>query len=736
MRSFVLFLGLVACGDNLHPPRLLMEVGPAAPEYGRAPFPTDAVREGGRLTRIEGLERVVGQHADLVAAHLEGLGGWGLRPTIEFFIQGPLDPATVPATTRTLTDALVVLDVDPATAEQLAPIPWDWRYDEVRGVIAGSPQLGVQLRENTRYAAVLTTDVRGLDNAPVFGTYSLGLLEQDPPERWQTTGQAYAELKVVPQLENRIAGLTVFTTQPASDLLIKARNVVANTGVVEAPVLAFDDDALIFDTPAKLDALLGVAARDIEGERAGLERWGSDNPTGIAHEHVAVVATGTTTIARFVRDDTGTDGPEDETFALGGGGVPEVRSLDTIPITFVLPKGPVPPAGFPVVVFGHGLGGSRHDVLAMAEPLASQGVAVVAIDMWNHGSRHNPTDTGNNLGSKPGFNGDRDLRDGFADDVGLSAYLDFFEGFMNFSAIRDSIRQSALDIARVSSLIQTNPDLSALAGPYGETPRLDPTRVAYLGESFGTIVGTAVAAIEPDIALYVLNGPGGGLVDYILPNSPSIATLALPFAEHIYRTTGRLDRFHPLVSLLQTVFDGADSLTFARRVLRDRARIANEVLGQRHVVCLQVMHDEAMPNVATEALARGFGMHVLQPNLGAPSGMLQIASPGSGNVNNQTAVLVQWQPATHGQNWSALTGTLSYRPGYPYPGVEPYPKLPHPITIHQPLYETHEQVAEILASHFAKQIPRVRSTKAPVADFDGDGVPDDIDPDPFDPNVP
>ena len=71
----------------------------------------------------------------------------GLRPTIEFFVQGPLDPDTVPVQTRTLDDALVVLDVDPATGEDLAPIPFDWRYDPERGVIAGAPAMGVQLRE-------------------------------------------------------------------------------------------------------------------------------------------------------------------------------------------------------------------------------------------------------------------------------------------------------------------------------------------------------------------------------------------------------------------------------------------------------------------------------------------------------------------------------------------------------------------------------------------------------------
>jgi hypothetical protein len=185
--------------------------------------------------------------------------------------------------------------------------------------------------------------------------------------------------------------------------------------------------------------------------------------------------------------------------------------------------------------------------------------------------------------------------------------------------------------------------------------------------------------------------------------------------------------------MLQTIFDGADSLTFARHVLRDRFVIENNYLEGRHVVALEVLNDETMPNVSTEALARAFGQHVLRPNLDAPSGLLQIESPGSGNVNAQTAILVEYEPATHGRNWRAQQGTIEFQPGYPFPGDEPFPRLATPITIDEPIYETHAQIAEILSTYFDGLAPRVRSTKAPVADFDGDGKLDAQDPFPYDP---
>jgi hypothetical protein len=62
-----------------------------------------------------------------------------------------------------------------------------------------------------------------------------------------------------------------------------------------------------------------------------------------------------------------------------------------------------------------------------------------------------------------------------------------------------------------------------------------------------------------------------------------------------------------------------------------------------------------------------------------------------------------------------------------------YPQLPAPITITEPIYDTQAQVAQILLTHLSSSVPVVQSTQAPVADFDDDGVPDKMDPYPYDP---
>jgi pimeloyl-ACP methyl ester carboxylesterase len=475
--------------------------------------------------------------------------------------------------------------------------------------------------------------------------------------------------------------------------------------------------------------VFGTAARATDGPRAGLERWGNDNPTGMAHDHVGVLATGTTTILRFRRGDTQTELPDDETFEISDG-APRILAIDRIPVTFILPAAPPPPTGYPVVIYGHGLGAGRDQLLSFAEPLTAQGYALVGIDMAGHGSRYRDEDTGGNLAAgKPAFTGDPAIRDGFGDVTGLLSTFDFFEGFLNVAAVRDSIRQSALDLSRLVQLVkQPALDLSAL----GAGAKLDARRVAYLGESFGTVVGTLFAAIEPDVDLYILDVPGGGILDLLLPTSAEIGSLALPLISTIYGPTAPLDRFSPVIGLLQAVIDGADPLTYAPHVLRDRLSIGGQPLGPRSVVALEVVGDQVLSNRGTDALAQALGLDVLAPHLDPPAGLRSIPSPAAGNQGGQTAVLVQYAPATHGANWSSERGTLRFLPGFPREDGEPFPMLAAPIAIPNPIYETLDQVAEILATHGAGEAPRVRSTKPPVTDFDADGTPDASDPAPYD----
>jgi dienelactone hydrolase len=705
VKGFLLAI-LASCSTTPSGVTVMMTSADAPPRYATTPFPTDALRDGDHLATIAGLDKLVGRYSDLVAAHVAALDGFGVRPLVEFFLDGDADPATLTS------DTAGVVDPDGHA------IVMDWNYDADRRVLQGSPASGQLLREGTRYTAYVTRGVHDTTGRELQRSPELDAIVRSPAARWRSTADAFHTLQ-----RDDVVGLAVFTTQHATAPLVAARDAMSTQ---PPPALGFDDPAIIF-RGAALDALLGVATRATDGPRAGLERWGNGNPTGMAHDHVGVVGTGTITVVRFRRDATGTHGPEDKTFELDAGGTPQVVALDQIPITFILPSAPPPPAGYPVVIYGHGLGASRDQLLGFAEPLTSKGFAIVGIDMVGHGSRFNPSDTIDNFGQYlPNFSGDPALRDGFGDTTGLATELDFFESFLGVSAVRDTIRQSALDLVRVSQLVHRGDlDLSAL----GPSAKLDPMHIAYMGESFGTVVGTLFAAIEPDIDLFVLDVPGGGILDHLLPDSAEIGSLALPLIESIYDPQLPLDRWNPQIGLMQAVIDGADPLTYAPHVSSDR--FAN--VGPRSVVCLEVVGDQVLSNTGTDALARGLGLDVLLPDLAPPSGLAEIASPAAGNRDGTTAILVQYSPATHGANWSDEHGTLKFMPGFPFAGDVRFPMLPVPITITNPIYDTLDQVFEILATHQAGESPSVRSTLAPIADFDGDGVPDDQDPAPYDP---
>jgi dienelactone hydrolase len=721
LASFVLAGAvLTACSDDRT--TVVMTSADEPPAFGAAPFPTDALREGERLGMLRGLDAIVDRHADLIATQLAALDGFGLRPLVEFPLTGGLDPASVPAVTAAIGDAAGLVDVDPASSERGRVIAMEWHYDDARRVLQGAPASGEVLREGTRYAAFVTSRIVAADGQALAKAEAFGELHG---ARWASTVDAMQEIGA---LNKDVVGVTAFTTQHATAPMIAAK---AITMGLPASELRFDDPAIIFSGTTALDRVIGTATRATDGPRAGLERWGNDNPTGIAHDHVGVIGSGTMTIARFRRADTGTDGPEDETFEEPG----RVVAMDTIPVTFIVPSSQMPAGGYPVIIYGHGLGASRDQLLSFAEPLTSQGYVIVGIDMSGHGSRFDPGDVHANMANQlPSFSGEPGLRDGFGDTTGLTTQFDFFEGFLGVGGVRDSIRQSALDLGRLAQMLRrADLDLSALAGPGSANPKLDTTRIAYLGESFGTVVGTVFAATEPSVDLYVLDVPGGGILDHLLPESAEIGSLAMPIIESIYGPRDRLSRWHPLIGMMQAVVDGADPLTYAPHILDDRFDIGG-VLGARSVVCLEVVGDQVLSNTGTDALARELKLDVLTPDLAPPTGLVEIASPAAGNRGGQTAILVQYAPATHGANWSSEKGTLRYMPGFPAEGDTPFPRLPAPITIKEPIYETHAQVAEILSTYFAGEMPRVRSTLAPVADFDADGTPDATDSSPYDPS--
>lgn len=189
----------------------------------------------------------------------------------------------------------------------------------------------------------------------------------------------------------------------------------------------------------------------------------------------------------------------------------EVKN-EAIEVLSFVPATPAPAGGYPVVVFQHGLGQSKTNAFAIAGNLAAAGFATVAIDAVAHDSR------AVRVSSDPAL-GCGDSATSTRPDLGPSP-VDFpqcYAPFLspNLGATRDGIRQTVIDQQRLVAALKV-----CGATPCGNLA-VDPTRILYLGQSLGGVIGSMSAAITPDVKASVLNVPAVGWVD-ILENTGTL----------------------------------------------------------------------------------------------------------------------------------------------------------------------------------------------------------------------
>jgi hypothetical protein len=289
-----------------------------------------------------------------------------------------------------------------------------------------------------------------------------------------------------------------------------------------------------------------------------------------------------------------------------------------------------------------------------------------------------------------------------------------------------------MDLSQVVRAIQGGVDLS----PMVQGATLDASKIAYLGESFGGVLGSLFSSVEPDVRFFYIDVPGGGVMEYVATNSPALSGFANLFVPPTFGLdpNERLHRFHPLISMGSQIFDGADPLTYAPHTLRNRRTVAGRELPARSIVIGCVIGDEILPNGATHALAKAYGMPLLGPSplasKLAAEGHDVVTGPLAGNLGEgQTAAMVHFSPANHGDNWSDESGALKF---FPFTDDDTeFEPLPSPVPTVNPVRATHEQFRRMLRDFAAGSAPTLIVTDVPRADFDNDDILDDEDPTPF-----
>jgi dienelactone hydrolase len=749
-----------------------------APDFLAVPFPSDLYKDAkGHIGAIPNLASYVLSGSSFVNAGLGQLDGFGTTAGAIFAVDdhtkekaapAALDAATLPATeadTTSATATVMLVDLEAASAATaLVPARAEYHSDAPNGattppLLVIYPARGVVLAEKHRYAAVLTTGVHAKDGTPVspsarFAAVRDGERRASPGEKLY--GEAVDKIAtLVPALADKsaIAAVAVYTTHGMGHELADLRAAFTKQAPPaldwKAASLAPMGAGLFANAPlagfaATLDAWLGAPATlpDMTDDPA------DDQATGRAHDALAAVGTAVYNAPNLLIESAMTfNDPAHHTFSRDASGKPVVNPLKAtskIWMTIALPKGPVPPAGFPTVIVQHGINGDRSLVLSVANTFAKQGWATVGIETVTFGARASSPE--NIVDKKSVFpwstGGAYAGPDGFVD---LPAgATEFFGGLRSIGAVRDHMRQSVLDLGSVVDVVRNpaldlGPLLTAVPGA-----KLDASRVAFLGDSLGGMMGAMLAAVDPHVKTFVLNVAGGGLLLELGSSSPNIAaSLSQAGAINFGFSNARFAPSHPLLQLLQHIVDPGDPLLYARNIITSPLTINGAKNPPKDVIQIEVLWDETVSNPSNEALARAAGFPLAEPNVGSMAQTPLGTAPSAGGVISgvpmagTTAALIQAGPATHSSDLFSAKGLHHFK--HPYARFDqliPFPVLSNTFQVNQPYLALQAMMTGFFAGAFAGGGPPViKGFPAPVLDFDGDSFPDDKDAAPEDPAV-
>ncbi|MGY6555531.1 MAG: Ig-like domain-containing protein [Wenzhouxiangella sp.] len=295
-----------------------------------------------------------------------------------------------------------------------------------------------------------------------------------------------------------------------------------------------------------------------------------------------------------------------------------------------------PAAGWPVVIFQHGITGNRTNMLALADTMASIGFAVVAIDKPLHGITDpaNPFFVANTpfapIAMERTFN--LDLQNNQTGAPGPDGNTDpsgtWFINLGSLLTSRDNLRQAQVDL---SSLAINIPFIDINGDGLGD---FDGSNINFVGQSLGAMAGTAFLAVEPTVSNGVLSVPGGGIAN-LLAGSQTFGPVIEAGLAAAGVQPGTAD-FAQFLLAAQTVVDSADPINWGAQAV-----LTNSVLLQ------QVRGDAVVPNAVpgaplsgTEPLIRIMGLAPITGTTQDPLGIrgaVRMVQGGHGSLLDPSA---------------------------------------------------------------------------------------------------
>ncbi|HTJ80922.1 MAG TPA: hypothetical protein VL400_04340, partial [Polyangiaceae bacterium] len=272
---------------------------------------------------------------------------------------------------------------------------------------------------------------------------------------------------------------------------------------------------------------------------------------------------------------------------LDASGAPILQKTEKARFVVTIPKSTMPASGYPVVVLSRtGAGGDR--------PLVDRGVEAV------HGGPPLEPGTGPAIEyARAGFAGASvDGPHG-----GLRNYSGGDEQFLVFNfqnpvALKDNIRQSALELALMPDILAgVTIDVTDCAGAVApsSTATFDTGTMALMGHSMGAAIAPLTLAYEPRYRAALLSGAGGSFIANLMYKEKPIP--AKPFGELLLGLTIAGYELHdqdPMLSMLQWAGEAADAPIYGRYIVKEP--LAG---GPRNVLMMQGIVDHyIMPPIA------------------------------------------------------------------------------------------------------------------------------------------
>ena len=583
-------------------PKALFKVAlaSAGEDFYSLPYPNDIRKNNGKLI-MTGHPSPGARYLpfDPVKSYLDlaeqDLTGFGLNPTIYF----RFDRAPKADTART---AVTLVNLTTGKTREILPpeVRTGKSFYVCSPYLIVHPKWGDPLEPGQTYAAIIGPGLTDEAGAAFTADSDLSDLLEPSSTRGDLAAAyaAYAPLRSwmasVGKTRNDIVSAAVFTTQQAEEPIKALRRAVRDGA---AP------------------AINGLVKCGDPGVKSPCD----DGKTGAEHLRGCIDSSpaydeyqGTVAIPVFQAGKK-----PYETAADGGGimfdaaGKALVAGSEDVCFTLTVPKGTAPATGWPLVIYGHGTGGSYRSVVENglaaeyakgelpggAFPMASLGYDGALHANRRGGSERSPDDLVYN--------------------------------FVNARGARDTTLQAAADLFVLARAMEGF-----------ATVKVDPAKLMVYGHSQGGNAAALAVPYEPLFGAAVMSGTGGTLTFSLLAKKKPVDVAAgIP----LLLGDPNVDEFHPVLNVLQMYFDRSDGVNFGRRLFKEPPAMANA----HNVLHVFGTDDTYAPVQTQRTYALSAGFPVLSPAIDDFK-LMSVSAPVKGNITaggtTVTAVEAQFAP--------------------------------------------------------------------------------------------